>query len=349
MPLYTMPGNWKFAARLRPMTRRFAAAFLAMILSACAQQPSSSSTTTAPAPDAGRDPLPGTKLSETQLKSLMFHVSAGKRLKGEWPNGARVAVGLSFDVDNATAALSTGTIDYEILSRGEYGAVDGLPRILRMLDRQQVPASFFIPAASAVLHPAMIKDIQASTLAHEIGIHGWIHERLPLLNDEKEEQRLLNLSLETLTKMIGKRPVGYRAPSWKFSNWTMEQVKNAGFLYDSSLMASDDPYELLLDGKPTGVVELPIERILDDAPYFGGNADGSMPSVSQVYEVFQSEFDVAYEEGGLYLLTMHPHFIGHRSRAAMLERLVQYIKRKPGVWFATHEQIANHVKPLIAK
>jgi peptidoglycan/xylan/chitin deacetylase (PgdA/CDA1 family) len=127
----------------------------------------------------------------------------------------------------------------------------------------------------------------------------------------------------------------------------MAQVKAAGFLYDSSLMASDDAYELLLDGKPTGVVELPIERILDDAPYFGGNADGSNPSVGAVYEVFQSEFDVAYDEGGLYLLTMHPHMMGHRSRAAMLERLIQYIKKKPGVWIATHEQIANHVKPMI--
>ena len=91
------------------------------------------------------NPLPGTKLSVDQLKAQMFHVSAGKRLKGPWPNGARVAVGLSFDVDNATATLSTGNLDYEILSRGEYGAVDGLPRILRMLDRQQVPSSFFIP------------------------------------------------------------------------------------------------------------------------------------------------------------------------------------------------------------
>ncbi len=219
-----------------------------------------------------------------------------------------------------------------------------------MLDRQQVPASFFTPAVSALLHPQMVKDIQASKISvasassvalvimsHEIGVHGWIHERLPLLNDEKEEQRLLDQSIDTLTKMVGKRPVGYRAPSWKFSGWTMGQVKAAGFLYDSSLMASNDAYEL------------PIERILDDAPYFGGNADGSNPSISDVYEVFQSEFDVAYEEGGLYLLTMHPHMIGHRSRAAMLERLVSSMKRKPGVWFATHEQIAQHVKPLMER
>ena len=301
------------------------------------------------APAAERpDPLPGTKLTVEQLKGQMFHVSAGKRLKPAWPNGARIAVGLSFDVDNATATLSTGNLDYEVLSRGEYGAIDGLPRLLRMLDRQQVPASFFIPAASAVLHPKVISDIQSAKQTHEIGVHGWIHERLPLLNNEQEEQRLLNLSIETLTKMTGKRPVGYRAPSWKFSGWTMGQVKAAGFLYDTSLMASDDAYELLLDGSPTGIVELPIERILDDSPYFGSNADGSNPSVGDVYEVFQSEFDVAYEEGGLFLLTMHPHMMGHRSRAAMLERLVQYIKGKPGVWFATHEQIATHVKPLIS-
>ena len=325
------------------MIRHFLAVTLAVGLAACARSPE----TPAAAQEARPDPLPGTKLSVDQLKAQMFHVSAGKRLKGAWPNGAKIAVGLSFDVDNATATLSTGNLDYEILSRGEYGAVDGLPRLLRILDRQQVPASFFIPASSAVLHPKVIADIQGAGQQHEIGVHGWIHERLPLLNNEQEEQRLLDLSIDTLTKMTGRRPIGYRAPSWKFSKWTMGQVKAAGFLYDTSLMASDDAYELLLDGKPTGIVELPIERILDDSPYFGGNADGSNPSVGDVYEVFQSEFDVAYDEGGLYLLTMHPHMMGHRSRAAMLERLIQYIKKKPGVWFATHEQIARHVKPMI--
>jgi peptidoglycan-N-acetylglucosamine deacetylase len=322
------------------MIRTILAVALSFSAASCAQGPA----TPAAAQEARPDPLPGTKLSIDQLKAQMFHVSAGKRLKGAWPNGARVAVGLSFDVDNATATLSTGNLDYELLSRGEYGAVDGLPRLLRMLDRQQVPASFFIPAVSAVLHPQVVKDIQAAKLQHEIGVHGWIHERLPLLNNEKEEQRLLTQSIDTLTKMTGKRPIGYRAPSWKHSGWTMGQVKAAGFLYDSSLMASDDAYEILLDGKPTGVVELPIERILDDSPYFGSNADGSNPTIEDVFTVYKGEFDVAYDEGGLYLLTMHPHMTGHRSRAAMLERLVLYMKKKGGVWFATHEQIATHVK-----
>src|SRR6187397_169477 len=285
------------------MIRHILVVALAASLASCAQSPE----TPAAAQEARPDPLPGTKLSIDQLKAQMFHVSAGKRLKAAWPNGAKIAVGFSFDVDNATATLSTGTIDYEIISRGEYGAIDGLPRILRLLDRQQIPASFFIPAVSAILHPQVIKDIQSAKQRHEIGVHGWIHERLPVLNNEKEEQRLLTQSIDTLTKMTGKRPIGYRAPSWKHSFWTMGQVKAAGFLYDSSLMASDDAYELLLDGKPTGIVELPIERILDDFPYFGGGANGSNPSQQDVLDVFKDEFDLAYEERGLFILTMHPH------------------------------------------
>ncbi len=299
----------------------------------------------APAAQQPPVPHPGTKLSLDELRAQMFHVSAGRRLKPRaWPKDARVAVALSFDVDNASATLARGTLNYEVISRGEYGAVDGLPRILRLLERHAVPSSFFIPAVSAALHPQMIKDIMASPLKHEIGVHGWIHELLPAVNDEKEEQRLLNQAIDYLTKATGSRPVGYRAPSWQFSRWTPGQIKAAGFLYDSSLMASDDAYEILIDGAPSGVVELPIERILDDFPYFGGNADGSMPSPGAVLEVFQSEFDVAHEEGGLYVLTMHPHIMGHRSRVAILDRLIRHMKAKGGVWFATHEQVARYVK-----
>jgi peptidoglycan/xylan/chitin deacetylase (PgdA/CDA1 family) len=289
-------------------------------------------------------PQPGIKLPMSQVEAQMFHVSAGKRLKpAQWPSGARVAVGLSFDVDNATASIATGDLISEPLSRGEYGAIDGLPRILRLLDKHQVPASFFIPAVSHLLHPDMIPSILKSG-RHEIGVHGWIHEHLPSVNDGAAEQEMLTRAIDTLTKAIGKRPVGYRAPSWHFSQYTMQQVKNAGFLYDSSLMASDDAYEILLDKQPTGVVELPIERIVDDFPYFGAGANGGMPNPDGVLAVFQSEFDVAYEEGGLYILTMHPHITGHRSRVAGLEKLIVHMKSKPGVWFATHEQIARYVK-----
>ncbi len=293
----------------------------------------------APPPTA----MPGLKLPIDQLKTQYQHYGIGKRLKPkQWPNGAKVAVALSFDVDNATIPLSRGNLASEDLSRGMYGAIDGLPRILRMLDRQHVPASFFIPAVSLALNPEMTQLIQASK-RHEIGIHGWIHEHLGVLNNEKEEQELLNQSIEALTKAIGKRPVGYRAPSWAMSPFTMGQVKAAGFLYDSSLMASDDAYEVTIDGVPSGVIELPIERILDDAPYYGA-ASGSLPSPELVDKIFRAEFDVAYEEGGLYVLTMHPHYTGHRSRVLWLEKLIVYMKSKPGVWFATHEEVALYLK-----
>ena len=287
--------------------------------------------------------MPGLHLSIEELKAQYTHYGVGKRLKPKaWPNGARVAVALSFDIDNATVPLSRGQLGSEDLSRGMYGAVDGLPRILRLLDKQNVPASFFAPAVSIALNPEIVPSI-LSAKRHEIGVHGWIHEHLGVLNNGPEEQKLLNQSIEVLTKAVGKRPVGYRAPSWAMSKFTMGQVQAAGFLYDSSLMASDDAYEVTIDGRPSGVIELPIERILDDAPYYGA-ANGSLPSPELIDQIYRAEFDVAYEERGLYVLTMHPHYTGHRSRVLWLEKLIVYMKSKPGVWFATHEEVAAYLK-----
>jgi peptidoglycan/xylan/chitin deacetylase (PgdA/CDA1 family) len=313
------------------------ARILSLILICCA-----SVEAQAPPPQS----MPGLNLGLDELRAQYTHLGVGRRLKPKtWPNGARVAVALSFDVDNATVPLSRGQLGSEDLSRGMYGAIDGLPRILRVLDSQSVPASFFIPAVSTALNPEMIPLI-LSRQRHEIGVHGWIHEHLAVLNSEAEEQRLLNRSIEALTRAMGKRPVGYRAPSWAMSRFTMSQVKQAGFLYDSSLMASDDAYEVTIDGQPSGVIELPIERILDDAPYYGA-ANGSLPSPELVDQIYRAEFDVAYREGGLYVLTMHPHYTGHRSRALWLEKLIVYMKSKPGVWFATHEQVANYLKKSV--
>src|ERR687894_2713965 len=142
-----------------------------LVMLAAVVMGTSSSLAQAPPPV----PHPGTTLTLDQLRAQMFHVSAGRRLKPKaWPNNARVAVALSFDVDNASATLARGNLNYEVISRGEYGAVDGLPRILRLLEKHKIPSSFFIPAVSAALHPNMIKEIQASPLQHEIGVHGWI-------------------------------------------------------------------------------------------------------------------------------------------------------------------------------
>ena len=179
---------------------------------------------------------------------------------------------------------------------------------------------------------------------HEIGVHGWVHESLTSVSGPEEEQRLLTQSIEFLTRALGKRPVGYRAPSWIWTPDTPSLVAKAGFLYDSSLMAMDQPYEVLANGKATGLIELPISWIVDDFPYYGENGDGSLPSPDAVFQIYKAEFDTAYREKTLFILTNHPHISGHGSRVEQLDKLITYIKSKPGVWFGTLEEIAKYLK-----
>jgi len=284
----------------------------------------------------------GIDATEEQIKQAVANVRAGKKLTPKtWPNGARVAVCLSFDVDNE-ALWRTNPLPVP-LSQGEYGATTALPRILALLDRQKVPASFYFPAMSVMLHPDMIGQIQHNP-SLEIGVHGWVHENYPMVNDAAKEQELLTKSIDYLTKATGKRPVGFRAPSWAYSPHTLEQVLKAGFLYDSSFMGMDEPYEFVSNGKPTGLLELPISWIADDYPYYEPQAAGSLPSPDAVFQIYKAEFDGAYEERTMFILTMHPHITGHRSRIVQLDKLITYMKAKPGVWFATLEEVAGYVK-----
>jgi peptidoglycan/xylan/chitin deacetylase (PgdA/CDA1 family) len=289
--------------------------------------------------------VPSWKWTEDQWRSAVERVRAGRSLQPrEWPDGARVAVALSFDFDNETPSLRDNQTSPSLMSNGQYGARAGLPRVLSLLDAYDVPASFFIPAVSALLYPEEVKKIVEA--GHEIGVHGWIHERNSGL-EKRDEKALLERAVATLTQLTGKKPAGIRTPSWDYSPHTLEIIEELGLLYDSSLMADDSPYELVASGRPTGIVELPVEWILDDAPYFSMSRFGNLrphTTPDEVYSIWKAEFDRAYEEGGMFLLTNHPHIIGHRSRIEMLERLVQHIRSRPGIWFATHEQIARYVK-----
>ena len=295
-------------------------------------------------PPSQEAPPPWT-LSEADLRQIVDRARAGRDLTpASWPDGTRVAVGLSFDLDNETGSLRDGRHSPSLLSQGEYGSRAGLPRVLALLDRHAIPASFFIPAVSALLYPDSMTAIAASG-RHEVGIHGWIHERNSLL-DETTERDLMGRSLDTLERITGRRPVGMRTPSWDYSPHTIALAREFGLLYDSSLMADDAPYEVLVDGQPSGIVQLPVEWILDDYPYFWMDRFSTIrPTMTpdEVLSIWQAEFDVAHEEGGMFILTMHPHVIGHRSRMAMLERLVTHMRGRGGVWFATHEQIARYV------
>ncbi|HYV99345.1 MAG TPA: polysaccharide deacetylase [Gemmatimonadaceae bacterium] len=283
----------------------------------------------------------GTTWTEQQLLATVAPSRAGKKLTPKvWPNNSRVAVCMSFDVDNESYLLATGTTSPTTLSAADFGAQEGLPRILAMLDKYQIPASFFIPAVSALLHPEMIPAIMKSG-RHEIGVHGWIHENPPALGPG-EEERLLDQAIDYITKATGKRPVGYRAPSWAFSENTLALIRKKNFFYDSSLQAMDEPYEIVSNGENTGLVELGIDWTLTESPYLGRT--GTMPQPELLYQLYRDEFDGAYDMHTMFVLTLHPHISGHRAPMKYLDQFVAYMKAKPGVWFATCEQIARYVK-----
>lgn len=289
-----------------------------------------------------QDEDPSWEWSEEHIESAVNKVRAGRNLNPDsWPGGARVAVLLSFDVDNETIWLRNGDTNVGGLSQGQYGGRVGLGRILKLLEEQDISASFFGPAVSFSLAPEMITAIQVAG-RHEIGVHGWIHERNAEL-PRADEERLLRMAVERMTELIGKRPVGYRAPSWNFSDSTLDLLMEMGFLYDSSLMADDRPYELVANGEPTGFVELPVDWILDDAPLMNP-LGGRYSPPREVLQVYKDEFDIAHEEGTTFVLTMHPHYIGHRSRIVVLKELIEYIKTKPDVWFGTHEEAVRWVR-----
>jgi peptidoglycan/xylan/chitin deacetylase (PgdA/CDA1 family) len=275
-------------------------------------------------------------------------VRAGRSLVADdpqhrWPGGARCAVLLSFDSDHETPSLRDGETSPGRMAQGEYGARAAVPRILRLLERYEAPTSFYIPAVCALLRPDEVPTYVEK--GHEVAVHGWIHERNTQLSHDQELD-LLGRAVDVLTEQAGKRPVGIRTPSWDFSDSTLDVIRELGFSYDSSLMADDEPYELLAGGEPTGVVEIPVEWIRDDAPYFMMDRFASLRPYTPpraVGQIWRDEFDAAYAEGGVFQLTLHPHISGHRSRLVVLEELLRHIRGFDDVWFGTHADLARHV------
>lgn len=283
--------------------------------------------------------------SEAEWRTRVERVRAGRSLRPTaWPDGARCAVALSFDVDHETNELRDGGQSIGAMSRGQYGNRQGIPRIMQVLRRYSIPASFYVPAVTAMLYPDETRMFAAE--GHEVGIHGWIHERNSVLPPEAERDLQMRAA-DKLEEISGVRPVGIRTPSWDFSPVTLEITRDMGLIYDSSLMADVDCHELLLDGEDAGVVELPVEWIRDDAVYFNMNRFSALRPYTPpeaVFDIFRREFEAAYVEGGIFQLTMHPHVIGYRSRIWILETLAELMRAQGDVWFATHADIVRHVR-----
>lgn len=265
-----------------------------------------------------------------------------------------VCLGFDFDAYSlwiTTMKLATATP----LSRGEYAARVGVPRILDVLSKHNVPATFFVPGHTADQFPTEVKEI--AQRGHEIGAHGYLHES-PVGLPRAHEEAILIRAEETLTRVSGQKPVGYRSPAWDLSNNTIELLASRGYAYDSSLMMDDfrphwarrgdclDKTDRFIPGSDSTVVELPVAWELDDFPYFHYLTRPTNPGLrkpSDVLEIWLGEFQYCHDrvKDGVFVLTMHPEIIGRGPRVEMLSSLVAEIKCQPGVTFSTMAQAAS--------
>jgi peptidoglycan-N-acetylglucosamine deacetylase len=266
-----------------------------------------------------------------------------------WPAGVRAAACFTFDVDAESAILAADPASAgrrSVMSHQAYGPRTGVPRLLRILDRTGIKATFFVPGYTAERWPAVIRSIRDA--GHEIAHHGYLHESVAALSPEAEELVLLR-GLAALDAAAGVRPSGWRAPTWEASWSSAELLKRHGFRYDSSLMDADCPYQLAVGDSGT-LVELPIHWSLDDwEPYVylpDLSGSGAISSPVDVIARWVLELDEMVAEAGLFVLTNHPFVSGRASRAAGLETLILHAQAIDGLWIGTCDEVARWVETL---
>lgn len=269
----------------------------------------------------------------------------------KWPNGARCAVMLTFDLD-AETTWANGNADFpggehyiRSLSLGQYGPNRSAPRILELLRRYELPATFFVPGWVAEHYPGVF--VRIAEAGHEVGHHGYTHERF--VDKTVEEQReIIEKSQAIFKRLIGKEAIGYRTPSGDWSVETPGLLYEMGFRFSSSMRGDDRHYRTEIDGKVTDLIEIPAHWELDDYvqfaySYYPAEPSGQarISSHDAVFDNFSREFDGYYRYGLCFCLMMHPQVIGKPGRVMMLEKLLQHIRTYPDVWFATGGQIAE--------
>lgn len=267
---------------------------------------------------------------------------------GRWHDGAHVAVVFTFDVDAETLWLA-GSLERSdrlgLLSHGTYGARVGVPLVLHALRRYDIKATFFIPGWVAEHHPDVVAAIRDQ--GHEIAHHGYLHETVLDL-DEAQERQVLERGIEALRRVTGEAPVGYRAPAWELTPRTLRLLAEYGFRYSSNLMSHFLPWQ----HPDTHLIELPVQWLLDDAPFFlfrPGSGSRPIQPAQHAFQAWAEEFQGIYRFGGLFNLTLHPQLIGRPGRILMLERLIEHILSYPRVWIATAREVAAYWAEHLAR
>ncbi|MCA3560849.1 MAG: polysaccharide deacetylase [Aestuariivirga sp.] len=268
-----------------------------------------------------------------------------------WPNGARCACAITFDMDaDSLIHISRPKDGHDRLypiSMGRYGPTVAVPRILDTYRRLGLKQSFFIPAWCIEQYPAAIDSILRD--GHEIGHHGLLHED-PVDTRGEQQQKAFETATEIHQKRIGRKPRGYRAPVYNVTQQVIELLVEHGFQYDSSLMADDIPY---LMKTPSGELwEAPVHWGADDWPPFAHYAEiGYMMPVkapSEGLKAFWEEFDAQYEAGGFWIGIWHPFLTGRLARWRLVDQWLEQILKTRNVWFAPLEHIIAHVAKVTA-
>jgi peptidoglycan/xylan/chitin deacetylase (PgdA/CDA1 family) len=225
-----------------------------------------------------------------------------------------------------------------VLSQGTYGAKVAVPLILELLAYHGVRATFFVPGRVAERYPERVSEIVAA--GHELGHHGYTHASPTRLTRAEEEAELLRA--RELLEGFGVAVTGYRSPSWDFSANTLALLEAHGFRYSSNLMDDIRPYRHV-----GGIVELPVQWMLDDAAHFWfSTADWTkkISTTAEVRSIWEEEFRGIRELGGCFILTMHPQIIGRPSRLRLLDSFLSFVAGDGGAWIATCEEIAASVE-----
>ena len=266
-----------------------------------------------------------------------------------WPDGARCAVAITFDMDaDSLIHLDHPDAPSRVsgLSMLRYGPEVGIPRILDTYRRFGMRQTFFVPAWCIEQYPGAVEAMLAD--GHEVGHHGYIHEN-PRDGSREEQQHWLRKGIEIIQRFTGQRPRGWRAPLYNFSAESLELLIQEGFLYDASLMGDDVPY--VLRHEQGELIELPAHWGVDDWPQYvqSMDLDYMMPikAPSEAMRVYREEFDAMWEYGGLWIGVWHPFATGRLARWHQVEKLIQYMHDRGGVWFAPLEEIARHVRRCI--
>ena len=261
---------------------------------------------------------------------------------------------LTFDFDAMSGFVARGLTSPTPISRGEFGNV-GAVRILDLLDKHKVSASFFVPGTIINTYTDTCHRIAAE--GHELGHHGWTHRPPTDLSRDAEILELVRGN-DAINSITGKPARGYRSPSWDLSPHTIELLLEHGFDYDSSMMGHDYlPYyartgdivsneEPVKFGETTSLVELPVSWSLDDHPHFEFYKTGEtlMPGLRNASAVLENWLDDFYYfkdhfDWGVFTVTCHPYMIGRGHRMQMLERLIVELKSHDTSFVTTSEAV----------